>query len=120
MGIFKNIKNTYRVLKTNKQLCCKNIDDMSNQLHLSMDDSCKNKKIELMKKYEKMFEDYKNNTDYVDKNALYNYCDNKISKEEYEMKDMLYKQKVKQAIEDVNEGKMSHENFFEIIFSIEK
>ncbi len=124
MGIFKTIGNAYGVFKHSKQVCCENLDDILNQAQLSIEESCKKSKLELKEKYKQMFEEFKNNAkeqkNYIDRQALDDYFfDNKISKKEYEIRNLLYKEKITQAIKDVDNNKISHKHFFDLIYNLE-
>jgi fructose-1,6-bisphosphatase len=118
MSIFKTIAKVYKVAKENKKICCENVNEALVQISISIQESCKEKQLELLENYKDMYEEYKTNLTNdkcIDLNAFMEYMDGNISKDEYELKNLFFKELVKQSINDVEQGKISHKHFFEII-----
>lgn len=119
MGIFSNISKAYKIFKENKDICCENMHNALDQMNISIQESCKEKQLELLEKYNEMYEEYKENffqdKKCIDSDALLEYMNGKLSKDEYELRNIFFKELVQQSINDVEQGKISHKEFFERI-----
>lgn len=75
----------------------------------------KNQQIRLDEEYKEMFESLVSENNFINIEALRNYqFRHKISRQEYEKQNELYKKIIKEKIKEVENGKITYQEFFEI------
>lgn len=123
MEIFKTIKTSYQILKKEKEICCENIEDKLKQFEVSLEKRALENKLEIVEKYKKMYVDFKNDfkvnkDNCVEKKALNDYFpDKKISQAEFKKRNLSYQQLIEESIKSVEEDKITHKEFFNIIYN---
>lgn len=112
MGIFKTIGAAYKALKATKEVCCNVLEKSQVELQVSSEEHLKKRTIDMEKKYEQFFE---NSENHMDIDSEFRFYTGEISKDEYEKNEINFQEKLKQARLDVESGKISHEDFYNIV-----
>ena len=109
MGVLKEIIDGYKTLKRAKEECCQNLIN-------NLDEHTQKMKIEHEELAKEVFQEYKKNAQKFKK--VYNMrliLNDKLSKEEMELKLDIYDKKIKKAINDVDDGKITYIDFLSLI-----
>lgn len=114
MGLFKKIVTTYRTVKQGKKVCCQNLSEVRDRIDLEKDEWNENLHLDTKEKYEEMYIKYKTKGVHKDPMVLLDCLDGKAVKKDH---DENYKKFVEQKIKETDEGKITHEEFFDAIYS---
>lgn len=73
-----------------------------------------NLKVKNNQEYKKLFEKYKDMHKYIDQNAMRLLLKNEITHEEFQKRNKLFSNKVKNAITEVENGSMNYKEFLKL------
>ncbi|MFX4284971.1 hypothetical protein ACOL3A_10510 [Aliarcobacter butzleri] len=111
MNIFKKL---FSILKNiNNKI--KDFEESIEKLEKDSKEDSKNGLIELEKKFENFFIEYKNKKDFTNMHYLTDFISGKLTKEEYDKKLIQFQKDVQNAIIKVENKEMSYEAFFHLV-----
>ena len=111
MNIFKKLFSILK--KINNKI--KDFEESIEKLEKDSKEDSKNGLIELEKKFENFFIEYKNKKDFTNMHYSTDFISGKLTKEEYDKKLIQFQKDVQNAIIKVENKEMSYQAFFDLV-----